>query len=221
MQAFVVIFIEKLVLKVPKVSGRMEKFYKTIVEATLKGNKCDFKDDRCPAVVAENRIKSEVCNSLRRSSVIHYSYVLKNLIQVFLLLGFISVNIWGIHDTWRQDGGKATNFASSCSLPLLQFPEVDLTEDGSAFFECAPKNPSFNLVLATVGVVLQFIVLICSTVSILWSRSFRSVTNLMKSIRKSAKIFERFESLFERFNGAQEGKDFLFLFDLLAHSIGL
>ena len=81
--------------------------------------------------------------------------VSKNILQVVLLLGFLNVNVWGIYMTKTTDGGANMNYAAKCHIPLLKFPEVDLTGDGAAYFECSPKNTTFNMILASVGILCQ------------------------------------------------------------------
>ncbi len=51
--------------------------------------------------------------------------------------------------------------------------------------------------------------------AIIWCWRFRAVTNLLKTIEMMRKDWE------PDIVSKQEGQDFLFLFDLLAHSCGL
>ena len=61
-----VIMLEKMLLKVPKVAGKMEQFYKIIVEKSLTGEE-ETKDDNDPEIIARNRTKNSLVRSLRRS----------------------------------------------------------------------------------------------------------------------------------------------------------
>ena len=69
---FSIILLDHMLYRVPKVSGRIEKFYTKIVQ----------KIDDDPSVVAQSRGTSEACSSLRRSSVILYSYIIKEAITL-------------------------------------------------------------------------------------------------------------------------------------------
>ena len=71
-QAVSIIFIEKLLMKFPRVSGKIERFYGTIVEESLFGKDPDVAEDvqdtKCNVeVIARRRRRNEVCMSLKRS----------------------------------------------------------------------------------------------------------------------------------------------------------
>ena len=65
-QAIFVIMMEKFLLKVPKVAGKMEQFYKIVVEKSLKGEE-ETDDDSDPEIVAQKRTKNSLVRSLHRS----------------------------------------------------------------------------------------------------------------------------------------------------------
>ena len=61
-----VIMLEKMLLKVPNVAGKMEHFYNIIVEKSLKGEE-ETQDDNDPEIIARNRTKNSIVRSLKRS----------------------------------------------------------------------------------------------------------------------------------------------------------
>ena len=65
--------IEKFLLKVPKVAGKMEEFYKLVVEKSLKGEE-EIKDEEDPEYIARHRSKNSLVRSLKRSVWIRRRY---------------------------------------------------------------------------------------------------------------------------------------------------
>ena len=59
--------------------------------------------------------------------------------------------------------------------------------------------------------------MVCSSGSILWCLFFRSVTRLLQTIESMKRDRGTLVCVLE----PRDGKDFLFLFDLLAHTCGL
>ena len=60
--------VEKVLLKVPRKAGKMEQFYKTVVDKSLKCEAEATEDDKDPEVIARNRTKNSLVRSLKRSS---------------------------------------------------------------------------------------------------------------------------------------------------------
>ena len=57
---------EKMLLKISKVSDKMERFYKLIVEQSL-GEEEETHDDNDPEIVARNRTKNSLVRSLKKT----------------------------------------------------------------------------------------------------------------------------------------------------------
>ena len=80
-EALVIILLEKVLTKFPRISGNIERFYGTIVEDALFGKDQDITEDIWMDVksnaeaISRQRRKNEICMSLKRSNVIHISYV--------------------------------------------------------------------------------------------------------------------------------------------------
>ena len=253
LQAVSIILIEKLLMKFPRVAGKIERFYNTIVEEALFGKDPDVaedvQDDKGNVeVIARRRRRNEVCVSLKRSSIIHNTYILKNILEILVLLTFIPFNIY--FSVNSQHNLKP----SQCVVNLMEFPELNINEAGNIFYVCEGKKVNFLLNLQIIQIAALSLVLLCSFSSIIWCVGFRSVSQLLKKIAK-----HRFEkngerqaasldnisqtsdgigmkdikqTLLDRKNEdddswdvnidlTETGKDFLFLFDLLAHTAGI
>ena len=103
-QAVSIIFIEKLLMKFPRVSGKIERFYGTIVEESLFGKDPDVAEDvqdtKCNVeVIARRRRRNEVCMSLKRSKIIHNTYIMKNIVEILVLSAYIPLNLYF---TWNS-----------------------------------------------------------------------------------------------------------------------
>ena len=241
LQAVSIILVEKLLTKFPRVAGKIERFYGTIVEEALFGKDPDvaedFQDDKCNVeVIARRRRRNEVCNSLKRSSVIHNAYILKNIVEIIILAFYIPFNIY-----FTMDSSQNLQ-ASQCVINIIEFPQLGLHEKGQVFFNCEGKKVFFFLRLAYIQIAALCIVLFCSVCSITWCVWFRNISKLLEKIAKfhEAKMEKRELSkgsgleMNEIENKLVEedswdldidvedtGKDFLFLFDLLAHTAGI
>ena len=138
-EAVLIIFIEKLLMKFPRVSGKIERFYGTIVEESLFGKDPDVaedvQDDKCNVdIIARRRRRNEVCMSLKRSSLIHNVYILKNSLEIVFLVTIIPVNMLLAIDS--QENLKP----SKCVINILEFPELGISEEGRVYYNCEGKK---------------------------------------------------------------------------------
>ena len=212
LQGLLVILIEKILIKIPRISGKIERFY-GIIEEALYGKDPDVIEDITdwkanPDAISRQRRKNEICIGLKRSSVISKTFRYKNLAEIFLLGMFIVFNIiYGIDSEQNLQPGI-------CILNVKEIPNLGLKEDGFIYFDCEGKRVGFYLKLLYIQIATQFLVLICCVGSLIWSIFFRSVSQLLEKIEGN-KIDWDVE--LEK----NEGEDFLFLFDLLAHTSGI
>lgn len=212
-QAISIIFIEKMLLKIPKVSGRIERFYATLVEESLFGRDPDgaedVTDDRDQEVISRKRRKNEVCNSMKRSSIIYLTYLIKNVAEILLQLIFILLNIYFVYNS--QDNLTP----SICIVDIMNIPDIDINEKGHLYFQCEGKKVRFFFGLMYIHIIVQAITMICSFVSIIWCARFRSISRLLQQLKRSqgSKDTDLVKD--------DSGQDFLFLFDLLAHTAGI
>ena len=211
-QAMLIILVKKFLTKFPKISGKVERFYYTVVENSLFGKDPDIAEDICDEksnaeAISRHRQRNEVCNSLKKSNIIHFIYVLRNIIELILLTGFIPFNIYF---SLQAEGNL---LPAVCILPM--YPDSALGySDGEIHYQCEGKRIVFFFFIVCLTVALQIACLVCSTGSLIWCLFFRSISNLLKSMEEvsSAKDF---------IIQFREGRDFIFLFDLLAHTSGI
>lgn len=212
MQAVWIILLEKMLTKWPRVNGKIERFYGAIVEESLFGKDPDVaedvRDDKANTeAISRRRQRNEVCMSLRRSSVIHTIYITKNVLEILSLLVFIPFNII---EGWDAEVNLKP---SQCIIEVHEVSQMDL-ESGQIFYQCQGKKVTFFLWLLYVQIATMTLVCICSTGSLVWCIFFRSVSRLLDKIEKA---HPDWDIDIEQW----EGKDFLFLFDLLSHSSGI
>jgi len=239
-QAVSIIFIEKLLMKFPRVSGKIERFYGTIVEESLFGKDPDVAEDvqdtkANAELIARRRRRNEVCMSLKRSNIIHKTYIIKNILEIIILSAYIPLNLYFTWDSLENLE------PSKCSLNILQFPELGIHEEGKVFYHCEAKKVRFFLVLQYVQLVALGLVLLCSLGSLTWCLWFRSISKLLEKMSIQRLEKKERDDLSNGMNDETDGfikknredswdididisetnNDFVFLFDLLAHTAGV
>ncbi len=101
-----------------------------------------------------------------------------------------------------------------CSINVQAFPGI-IDEPGVIHLQCRGKKMTFFRLALWVHVVLLLLHGVCSLVAIVWCKFYRPVTTLLRKIEELRK-----EGSITKLKNVN-GEDFLFLFDLLAHSCGL
>ena len=91
-----------------------------------------------------------------------------------------------------------------------------IQEPGIVHYHCQGKKMNFFAIALWAHIVLLSLHGLCSFASIIWCLYFRSVTNLLNTIESMKKEGGSLNRLRDA-----SGEDFLFLFDLLAHTCGL
>ena len=86
---------------------------------------------------SRQRRRIEICDSLKRSNVIHTAYIFRSIMEVVILLLFIPTNF--------LLGQGATNNNLKYSLCALEIKDISLTGGGIIFFQCEGKKVSFFL----------------------------------------------------------------------------
>ncbi|XP_023343416.1 uncharacterized protein LOC111712896 [Eurytemora carolleeae] len=213
-EALLVIMTEKFFLKIPRVAGKVERFYTNIVEESLFGKDPDVAEDVVDdkantEAISRRRRRNEVCMSLKRSSVIHQMYVFKNIMELILLIVFIPINVF-----FAIEAEKSLK-PGTCAIGIAEIntPFYKL-ENGTVFFQCEGKKVSFFIMMVYIQIVFQICCIICCLGSLIWALFFRSISRLLRNIEKIGDIY--YQDLEK-----SPGEDFLFLFDLLAHSSGI
>ena len=212
LEAVFVIIVEKMLMNFPRVSQKMERFYGLIVEESLFGKDPDVAEDVQDLkanieAVSRYRRRREVCMNLKRSSIIHTMYVIKNFTELIVLLLFIPFNIAMALES------EINLHPATCVLRAHAVPELSL-EDGEIFLQCEGKKIQFFLNLLYIQIAVLFLVFLCSGASLIWVFFFRNISGLL---RKIDKYRVDWDIEIEK----SQGKDFLFLFDMLAHTSGI
>ena len=212
LQAVAVIIVEKMMMSFPRVSQKIERFYGVIVEESLFGKDPDVAEDvqdlkANTEAISRVRRRREVCMGLKRSSVIFHTYILKNILVLLLLLMFIAINVtFGLEAEVNLSPG-------TCILRLQEIPQLGL-KSGEVYLQCEGKKVQFFLNLLFVQILVLVLIFICSCVSIIWALLFRNISVLLQKIEK---YHVDWDVEIEK----TTGRDFLFLFDMLAHTSGI
>ena len=86
-EAIVLIMLEKLTMLFPRLSQKLERFYKSVVEEALLGKDPDVAEDFTGTAISTEKVlrerqREEICGALRNSSIFYRLYVGKNLMTV-------------------------------------------------------------------------------------------------------------------------------------------
>ena len=239
LETLLLIIVEKFTLKIPRIAQRMERFYTNIVHEPLFGKDPDVAEDMTDpktSTEATSRLRqrNEICVSLKRSSIIYQCYLAKNCVEVLLISCiYLPLNLVFILNNEEKSQPQ-------CHISIREVSGV-VDSPGVAYFQCHAKKAGFFQLAMGIQIALVLIHGLCSVGSIVWCLYFRNITKLLKHIKtvmskedqteKDEKsendvIWMRTckkekEDIFQENDEALKGKDFLFLFDLLAHSCGI
>ena len=218
LQTLFLIVIEKFTFKIPRIGQKIERFYTNIVQESLFGKDPDAAEDMSDpktstGAIARQRQRNEICVSLKRSSFIYRVYLLKNYFEILLVICvYLPTNVWfAINHEFNK--------LAQCNITIEEFSGV-VDVSGTSHFQCHGKKEDFFKYALYIHIILVALYGICSIGSIVWCSYFRSLTKLLKEIERKIKQGEEGEDIF-KYDNANAGKDFLFLFDLLSHSCGV
>jgi hypothetical protein len=123
--------------------------------------------------ICRHRQRSEICATLKRSSIIHHVYIAKNVVEIALLLAYLPLNM--------KYALQELDHVAECQINIQSFAGV-IDTPGTVHFQCHGKKMSFySLVLLVHTIFLAFHGL-CSMVAICWCLFFRPVTNMLRTI---------------------------------------
>ena len=205
LQAILLIGVEKLWIIFPRLSQKLERFYKSVVDEALLGKDPDVAEDFTGGAISMEKIvrerqREEICGALRGSSIFFQLYILKNVIEILLAAFFVAINIvWGL---------ESKDETGICYVPMA--------EKGSVTMQCKQKRYDFYMTILWAFNALLLCHILTSIISIIWSMKItglRRITSIIDGLKKSH--HETTENLIE-----SKGRDFLFLFDLVAHTCG-
>ena len=230
LQAITLIGIEKIGFLFPRLNQRLERFYKSVVEEALLGKDPDVAEDFSAGQFSTDKIlrdrqRQEICGALRGSNLYYNIYMVKNILEVIMAVIFITVNI--------VIGVDSQDMPGICQIGFLNRQETKL------LMQCRQKRYDVFIYLHwifTVILVFHILVNICSVV---WAHpviGLRRISALIMdlqqtigSLNKAAKRKLGMKDLETGTNTLRnidnpllesEADDFLFLFDLIAHTCG-
>ena len=219
LQTLLLIVVEKFTFKIPKIGQKIERFYANIVKESLFGKDPDAAEDMTDPktstdVISRRRQRNEICVSLKQSSFIHRVYLLKNYFEIILIISvYLPTNIWFALN-------HEFNKSAQCNISIAELKGV-VDVVGVSHFQCHGKKEEFFKLALYLHIILITMYGMCSLGSIIWCSYFRSFTKILRCFERKAKNDKAQEDIFKEGNGTSKGKDFLFLFDLLAHSCGI
>ena len=87
LQALCLIMLEKTTMLFPRLSQKLERFYKSVVEEALLGKDPIMAEDFTGTAISTEKVlrerqREEICGALRNSSIFYYIYLIKNGMQV-------------------------------------------------------------------------------------------------------------------------------------------
>ena len=241
LQAISLIAAERTSILFPRMSQKLERFYKSVVEEALLGRDPDVAEDFSNGQFSTDKIlrerqRQEICGALNGSSTYYYTFMSKNILEIVMGIIYIVVNV--VIAMESQDETKI------CQIPLLN-------KDSSILMQCRQKRYDIFINLLWVFIVLLIIHVFCNICSFIWGlpiMGLRKISTLIKELQQaiisSKSSFSSFKFIVKRtkdielgLSGGEEkvrrrsthtssnlidiaGKDFCFLFDLISCTCG-
>lgn len=205
-QVIFLIATEKIWMIFPRLSQKLERFYKNVVEEALLGKDPDVAEDFAGGKISIDKVvrerqREEICGALRGSNLFYNLYIVKNLAEIGLAAAFLTVDTyWGL--SLKDEIGF-------CHIPIGQDPVKS-----SVVMQCRQKRFGFYRAILIGFMTLLVAHMLTSLISLTWSiklTKLRRITSIISGLREMNKDGGVVES---------RGEDFLFLFDLVAHSCG-
>lgn len=222
-QAMILIALERFVFFFPTISTKMQKFYKTVLVKFTEGEDTDLIEDYYPLTNSSNltnvirkRQQEEVCASLKRSSLLFFVYICQNFLQVVLAIAFLCLNVFYANQLYGHETDHGT-----CRLDLdnaysdHEWLDPLKIHSRKANLQCQQKRLDFFVMLIIVNCVFLCFFIFCNLIALIWVA--------LPSMGRGGRISNIFRRLRIENNDLikHEGRDFLFLFDLLSHTQGL
>ena len=204
-QALVLIFLEKIVFVLPRLSQRLERFYKCVVEETLIGKDPDVAEDFAGSDLSIEKIlrqrqRVEICGAWKTSSSFYWSYFLKNILQIIAGTGFLAADV-----TYIMNSSDELGF---CKIPM------GIERENMVTLQCRQKRYDVNQTLMIIFSSFLALTILLDALALLWwweGSGLRTITKILKTLKGKKE-----EDLVKA-----DGKDFVFLFDLIAHNCGV
>jgi hypothetical protein len=169
LQAMVLLAVEKMTVCFPRMSQKLERFYKAVVEEALLGKYPDVAEDFTSGKllllilldfsptglfstdkILRERQRQEICGALRGSNLYYNMFMMKNVLEVLLAFVFISMNV--------IVGVQSKDTTELCEIQMLDRKTV-------VVMQCRQKRYDVFIALLqlfTFTLVLHALVNLCS-----------------------------------------------------------
>ena len=172
--------------------------------------------------MAKDRSRNELCNELKRSNILFFNFIIKNVMKVIIIAVYLFFE------------GFIQNFQLRASpIGICNHTHSDAILENQ-MVTCQEKFASMFSIFIVIYGLLLVLYGICSMGCLMFVVTSRPVTAFMSTVnklsgsgQKSTLIHRKRTTVVEKEEGLKddvvlsEGHDFLFLFDLLAHNYGL
>ena len=178
LQAISLIAVERSSICFPRMSQKLERFYKSVVEEALLGKDPDVAEDFSDGKFSTDKIlrerqRQEICGALSGSSTYYYTFMLKNILEIIMGILYIVANI--IIGVESQDETKI------CEIPLLNKETIIL-------MQCRQKRYDIfiNLLWIFIGTLILHV--FCNICSFIWAlpiMGLRKISGLIKELQQA------------------------------------
>ena len=178
LQAISLIAVERSSIFFPRMSQKLERFYKSVVEEALLGKDPDVAEDFSNGQFSTDKIlrerqRQEICGALSGSSTYYYTFMLKNMIEIIMGIFYIVANfIIGLES---QDETKI------CEIPLLNKETIIL-------MKCRKKHYDIFINLLWVFILILILQVFCNIGSFIWGlpvMGLRKISGLIKELQQA------------------------------------
>ena len=120
------------------------------------------------AFLVFRRRRFEVCESLKRSSIVFHLSIIRSIIKIFINVVFLIINIMFGHEEKALITSKR-----SCVVAVNPIPELQVFEETKIHFQCDGKKSDFFLSLLDAEIVLLSFLLFITIAFLGWTFRLR------------------------------------------------
>ena len=146
--ALILVFIERVFLKIFKAGSKLDKFYSLLVRENVLDAKPKMLEGGLDAV-DHGKEAVEIRQSFKGSNGYFLSYVLRTVMEV------VVASILLVYMIWR-------------GIPILSTGEVVVCDVHGFFYECAGQPADFYAYILYVTCVITLLYILCNCYNLLW-----------------------------------------------------
>ena len=178
LQAISLIAVERSSIFFPRMSQKLERFYKSVVEEALLGKDPDVAEDFSSGQFSTDKIlrerqRQEICGALSGSNTYYYTFMLKNVLEIFMGILYIIADV--IIGLESQDETKI------CEIPLMN-------KDTTILMQCRQKRYDIFISLLWVFIATLSAHVLCNICSFIWGlpiMGLRKISGLIKDLQQA------------------------------------